>query len=147
MEFACYLILAGLGAAGILRQTVLFKTLLLLYMAGFLWFANPDITGKVNHWIQYPAFFAAGALIALYKGWFQRHGGRLLLCTAPVLVAIYFLTPYTGTARFFLIPPLSSIWGACPPRKTGSAGSEIPPTASISMDIRLHNRSKPCGQA
>lgn len=118
MEFTCYLVLAGLGLFGILRKTAIFKTILLIYIAGFLWLSNPDITGRINHWIEYPAFFAAGALIALHQEWFRRHGGKLLLCIIPFLAVIYFLTPYSGTSRFLAIPPLIIYLGSLPARET-----------------------------
>ncbi|AEF87703.1 acyltransferase 3 [Delftia sp. Cs1-4] len=117
MEFICYLILAGLGLAGILRKTVLFKILLLIYIASFLWFENSDITGRINHWVEYPAFFASGALIALHQEWFRLHGGKLLFYITPLLAAIYFLTPYTGTSRFFLLSPLIIYLGNLPAKE------------------------------
>ncbi|HCL87345.1 MAG TPA: hypothetical protein DIC45_12830 [Comamonadaceae bacterium] len=116
MEFACYLILAFLGLVTILRRPRLIKCLLLLYMAGFLWFANPDFIGNIRHWIEYPAFFAAGAFIALHKNWFDRYGGKLLLVATPVLAATYFLTPYIATSRFLLLPALVIYLGNLPAR-------------------------------
>lgn len=118
MEFTCYLVLAGLGLAGLLRRMVLIKGLLLLYIAAFLVFANPDFTGYIRHWIEYPAFFAAGALIAMHKDWFARYSGKILLVMTPVLVATYFLTPYTATSRFLLIPILVIYLGSLPAKES-----------------------------
>lgn len=106
MEFACYLVLAALGLIGVLRRSSLIKFLLLSYIVGFLCFANADFTGHIQHWIEYPAFFAAGSLIAMHRNWFQKHSKILLTTITPVLIAIYFLTPYTATARFLLLPIL-----------------------------------------
>ena len=116
MEFVCYLVLALLGLAAVLRRRRLVQTLLLLYIAGFLGWANPDLTGYIRHWIEYPAFFAAGAFIALHKDWFDRHAGKLLLVATPVLVATYFLTPYIATSRFLLLPLLVLYLGNLPAR-------------------------------
>ncbi len=116
MEFACYLVLALLGLVTVLRRPRLFQALLLVYIAGFLGWANPDFTGSIRHWIEYPAFFAAGALVALHKGWFDRHAGKLLLVATPVLVATYFLTPYIATSRFLLLPVMVLYLGNLPAR-------------------------------
>lgn len=114
IEFTCYLILAGLGLIGLLHRPLLIKGLLILYIIAFLCLANADITGQIHHWIEYPAFFAAGALIALHKEWFAKHSKNILLVATPLLVATYFLTPYTATPRFLLLPILVIFLGNLP---------------------------------
>lgn len=118
IEFTCYLILAGLGLAGILRHATLIKVLLLLYVTAFLLFSNPDITGQIRHWIEYPAYFAAGSLIAMHKDWFAKYSGKILFVMAPALVATYFLTPYTATSRFLLLPVLIIYLGSLPAKES-----------------------------
>lgn len=118
MEFTCYLILAGLGATGLLNRKKILKGFLLIYMASFLLFYNSDFTGIIRHWVEYPAFFAAGAFIALHKNWFSKNGGKLLLFIAPVLVFTYFFTPYPATSRFFLIPALVIFIGNLPAKNS-----------------------------
>ena len=114
MEFTCYLILASLGLLGVLKRTKLLKTLILIYFAIFLIYFNPDFTGRIHHWVEYPAFFAAGAFIALHKDWFSKHSGKLLIIATPVLLSTYFLTPYIATSRFLLLPPLVIFLGSLP---------------------------------
>lgn len=104
LEFMCYLVLGILGVAGLLRFPTLFNVLVAAYVAGFLIFANYDFTGRIYHWIEYPAFFAAGAWIALHDKWFSQHGKRLMQWLVPILLLIYFFTPLTSTARFFILP-------------------------------------------
>ena len=104
MEFMCYLVLGALGVLGVLRVPLLVNGLALAYIAGFLVFANYDFTGQIRHWIEYPAFFVAGSWIALHNDWFMRNGKRILLIAGPILLILYFFTPLTATARFFLIP-------------------------------------------
>lgn len=117
MEFTCYLILAGLGVIGILRRTHFLKLLILTYIAIFLLFFNPDFTGRIHHWVEYPAFFAAGAFIALHKDWFKNNSRKLVLCITPLLLATYFLTPYIATSRFLLLPPLVIFLGSLPAKE------------------------------
>ena len=116
MEFMCYLILAALGLFGVLKYRRLASALGLLYIAWFLITCNADFTGVIRHWYEYPAYFAAGALIALHNDWFRQHSGKLLLIALPVLLGLYFFTPYRGTARFLLLPLLVIYLGNLPAR-------------------------------
>ncbi|MDR2333493.1 MAG: acyltransferase [Burkholderiaceae bacterium] len=114
MEFMCYLILAALGVAGVMRHKWLATTLAAIYIATFLVFGNYDFTGKIHHWIEYPAYFAAGSLIAVHNEWFMRNGKRLVMVLAPLLLIAYFLTPYQATVRIFLMPLLVVFIGNLP---------------------------------
>jgi peptidoglycan/LPS O-acetylase OafA/YrhL len=118
MELACYAVLSLLGLLGILKYRRLLKFILCTYIITFLLTANPDITGFINHWMEYPAYFVAGALIALNKQWFAKHAKKLLLILIPICTAIYFLTPYTATARLLAIPPLIIFLGTLPAKET-----------------------------
>jgi peptidoglycan/LPS O-acetylase OafA/YrhL len=117
MEFTCYLIVASLGLMGILQNIKLLKIILLIYVTVFLIYFNPDFTGRIQHWIEYPAFFAAGAFIALHKDWFSKYGKKLLIISTPILLATYFLTPYIATSRFLLLPPLVIFLGNLPAKE------------------------------
>ncbi len=117
MEFTCYLILASLGFLGIIRNNKIIMYLILIYLMIFLIFFNPDFTGRIQHWIEYPAYFSAGAFIALHKNWFSKYGGRLLTVITPILLATYFLTSYTATSRFLLLPSLIIFLGNLPARE------------------------------
>lgn len=116
MEFMCYLVLGALGVLGVLRIPLLVNALALAYIAGFLVFANYDFTGQIRHWIEYPAFFIAGSWLALHNDWFQRNARRIMTFAVPLLLIVYFFTPLTATARFFLLPILIVHIGNLPAR-------------------------------
>lgn len=118
IEFMCYLVLATLGLLGIFRRKAIANAVGFLYIAVFLIFFNSDVTGDLRHWIEYPAYFVAGALIALNKDWFTRHGKTLILIAVPIAMALYFLTPYRGSARLLLLPILIIYLGNLPSRDT-----------------------------
>jgi peptidoglycan/LPS O-acetylase OafA/YrhL len=118
MELMCYLVLAILGLIGAMKNRRLLRLGLILYITAFLYIANPDFTGFINHWIEYPAYFAAGALIALNKQWFSAHGKRFVMIVVPICFIVYILTPYTATARLFIIPPLVIFLGTLPAKET-----------------------------
>ena len=101
---SCFLVLKGWALMGDAVSHAVLPGIVLAYIAGFLIFANYDFTGQIRHWIEYPAFFVAGSWIALHNDWFMRNGKRILLIAGPILLIIYFFTPLTATARFFLIP-------------------------------------------
>lgn len=114
LEFMCYLVLGGLGVLGVMRHKRLISALALAYVAGFLIFANYDFTGHIRHWIEYPAYFIAGALIAAHNDWFMRHGKKLVCIVVPIFLLTYFFTPLTATSRFFLLPLLVIYIGNLP---------------------------------
>lgn len=114
LEFTCYLVLGVLGLIGALRYKFIANTIGVLYIATFIVFFNSDFTGLLRLWIEYPAYFVAGALIAMNQDWFSRHGKVALLIAAPLAIGLYFFTPYKGCARILLLPMLIVFIGNLP---------------------------------
>ena len=45
----------------------------------------------MQHWYEYSAYFAHGALIALHREWFHAHARRFLLPLSVVALALFFV--------------------------------------------------------
>ncbi|GAB2457844.1 acyltransferase [Comamonas humi] len=116
LEFLCYCALALAGVLGLLKHRTWGSLACGGYMLWYLVFRNEDISGEIQLWPMYTAYFAAGALIALNAGWFHRHVRKILALLLPLCLAAYFFTPYLATARFLLWPALIIALGSIPAR-------------------------------
>lgn len=105
MELMCYMVLAMLGALGILRSRPVACMVALAYIAFFLTMRNADLTGVMHHWFEYPAYFAFGALIALCRHEFQRRAHRIVLALVPLAAALFFGAGMEHSAGLLLLPP------------------------------------------
>ncbi len=106
IESLCYLVLAGAGLLGVFRSRWLAGLAAVAYLAFFLTARNADLTGEMQHWFEYPAYFTYGALIAVFRDAFQARSGRLLLLLAPLAAMLFFGLQMEHTAGLLLLPPL-----------------------------------------
>ncbi len=89
MELMSYAALAAVGVLGVLRWRALACVVALGYLAFFLTMRNADLTGTMRHWFEYPAYFAVGALIALFGDVFLVHGRTVVLALMPLEAAFF----------------------------------------------------------
>ena len=106
MESLCYVVLAVAGALGCLRSRVLASLVCVAYLSYFLTQRNADLTGEMQHWHEYSAYFAQGALMALHREWFHAHARRCLLALLAVALVLFFGLGWQHTAGLLLLPPL-----------------------------------------
>ena len=106
MEVLCYAVLMLLGALGLLRWRWLASGALLAYMAYFVLQRNADLSGLMQHWFEYPAYFAYGSLIALHRSAFIQHGKRVVLLLAPVAALLFWGFKLEHTAGLLWLAPL-----------------------------------------
>ena len=106
MELMCYLVLAAAGALGLLRSRSLAAAAAIGYLVFFLVMRNPDLTGKMRHWFEYPAYFAYGVLIALYRDAFLPQARSVVLTLLPAAIALFFFAKLEHSAGLLLLPPL-----------------------------------------
>ncbi|ABM34602.1 acyltransferase 3 [Paracidovorax citrulli AAC00-1] len=112
MESLCYLALAGAGVLGLLASRRLACAAGMGYIAFFLVARNADLTGEMRHWFEYPAYFAYGALIAVFRKEFHACPGRLLLVLAPLAAFLFFGLRMEHSAGLLLLPPLLIFLGS-----------------------------------
>lgn len=106
MELMCYFALAVAGVLGVLRSRKLACAVAVAYVAYFLAKRNADLTGVMEHWFEYPAYFACGVLLALSRDQFQAHGRKVVLGLVPVAAALFFGAKLEHSAGLLLLPPL-----------------------------------------
>ncbi|MBU0891725.1 MAG: acyltransferase [Gammaproteobacteria bacterium] len=106
MELMCYAALAALGVLGVFRWRALACMAALGYLAFFLAMRNADLTGTMHHWFEYPAYFAYGSLIALFRDAFLKYGRGVLLVLTPIAAALFFGAKLEHSAGLLLLPPL-----------------------------------------
>lgn len=94
------------GILGLLRHRALATLVMLSYIGFFVVMRNADTTGTMYHWFEYPAYFACGALIALYRRWFLAHGRLVVLLALPIFAWLFFKARLEHTAGLLLLPPL-----------------------------------------
>ncbi|UCU99855.1 acyltransferase family protein [Acidovorax radicis] len=111
MELMCYGVLAAAGVLGVMRRRVFACLATLGYLAFFLVMRNADLTGTMRHWLEYPAYFACGGLIALFRDVFLLHARRLVLAVIPLAAALFFGAKLEHSAGLLLLPPLLVYWG------------------------------------
>jgi peptidoglycan/LPS O-acetylase OafA/YrhL len=114
MESLCYLVLAVAGLLGCLRSRWLASAICLAYLAFFLTRHNADLTGEMQHWYEYSAYFAHGALIALHQAKFHAWARRYLMALLVVAAILFFGLKLQHTAGLLLLlPPLLIYAGSC----------------------------------
>lgn len=106
MELMCYAVLVSVGVLGGLRWRWVGSTLALGYMVYFWTMRNADLTGTMEHWFEYPAYFAFGSLLALNRSAFLAHAQRVLALLVPVAALIFFGAKLEHAAGLLLLPPL-----------------------------------------
>ena len=106
MELMSYAALAAVGVLGVLRWRALACVVALGYLAFFLTMRNADLTGTMRHWFEYPAYFAVGALIALFRDVFLAHGRTVVLALMPLAAMLFFGAKLEHSAGLLLLPPL-----------------------------------------
>lgn len=106
MESLCYAVLAAAGALGGLRSRRVASALCLAYLAFFLVRRNADLTGQMQHWYEYSAYFAHGALIGLHHDWFRAHARRVLPALLALAAVLFFGFGWGHTAGLLALPPL-----------------------------------------
>lgn len=106
MELMSYAVLAALGLLGVLRWRAVACVVVLGYLAFFLTARNADLTGTMRHWFEYPAYFACGGLIALFRGVFLAHVRFILLVLMPVAAALFWGAKLEHSAGLLFLPPL-----------------------------------------
>jgi peptidoglycan/LPS O-acetylase OafA/YrhL len=112
MESMCYVVLAGVGVAGLLTSRRLACIAGLGYIAFFLTARNVDFGGEMRHWVEYPAYFVYGGLIALFDRQFHASSVRLLASAAVVAAVLYFGFHLKHSALLLLLPPLVVVLGS-----------------------------------
>ena len=106
MEVLCYAVLMLVGGLGLLRWRWWASAALVAYMAYFVLQRNVDLSGPMQHWFEYPAYFAYGSLIALHRPAFMRHGKRLVLLLAPIAAALFWGFKLEHSAGLLWLAPL-----------------------------------------
>jgi len=113
MESLCYVVLAVAGVLGCLRSRWLASAVCLAYLAFFLIRHNADLTGQMQHWHEYSAYFAHGALIAVHHSRFHAHARVYLLALLAVAAVLFFGLGLQHTAGLLVLPPLIIYLGSC----------------------------------
>lgn len=113
MEALCYGALTVAGVLGVLRWRWLASLAALLYLGFFVGWHDADFTGTMEHWFEYPAYFAFGGLIALHRDWFLRHALRVMALLAPVAALLFWGLGWQHTAGLLLLPPFLIRLGVC----------------------------------
>lgn len=106
MEVMCYATLAGAGMLGLLRWRWLASVAALGYLVFFLLMRNVDRAGTMQHWFEYPAYFAFGGLIALFRDVFQSYGRAVVLALVPMAALLFFGAKLEHSAGLLFLPPL-----------------------------------------
>ena len=106
MEVLCYAVLMLVGGLGLLRWRWLASGALVAYMAYFVLQRNADLSGPIQHWFEYPAYFAHGSLIALHRSAFLKHGKHWVLLLAPVAALLFWGFKLEHTAGLLWLAPL-----------------------------------------
>ena len=106
MELMSYAVLAALGVLGVLRWRALACVVVLGYLVFFLTMRNADVIGTMHHWFEYPAYFACGGLIALFREAFLAHARLIVLALMPVAAALFWGARLEHSAGLLLLPPL-----------------------------------------
>ncbi len=109
MEVLCYAVLMLAASLGLLRWRWLASTVLVAYMAYFLGQRNTDLGGPMQHWFEYPAYFAYGSLIAVHRPAFVHYGKRWLLLLAPMAAVLFWGFRLEHAAGLLWLAPLI-IW-------------------------------------
>lgn len=112
MESMCYVVLAGVGVAGLLKSRRLACVAGIGYLAFFFAARNVDFGGEMRHWVEYPAYFVYGAVIALFDRQFHASAVRLLACAAAGAAVLYFGFHLKHSALLLLLPPLVVLLGS-----------------------------------
>lgn len=86
IEVGCYIILAICGFLGLLRSRQLWALACIAYLVWFISSQTMDITGSMQHRLEFPAYFVFGSLIACYRTHFLQN--RLAFCLAATIAAI-----------------------------------------------------------
>lgn len=111
IETMCYATLAGLGLAGLLRWRWTATLALLAFLLYFNLTHNADIRHEMFHWLEYPAYFAYGALIALYRRQFHQHSAAIVGGLIPIALFLW-LTGLQHTGGLLVLPPLLIFLGS-----------------------------------
>ena len=89
IEVSCYAILAAFGLMGLLR----WRSVWVLTCTGYLlWFFSNktmDLTGSMDHYYEFPAYFVFGSLIATINTQFLQHRWRYALIACAIAALTY----------------------------------------------------------
>ena len=113
MEAMCYVALTVAGVIRLLHWRWLAGVVALGYLCFFVGFHDADFTGTMEHWFEYPAYFAYGSLIGLYRDWFARRGVWLIVVLAPIAGWLFWGARWQHTAGLLLLPPVLIRIGLC----------------------------------
>ena len=101
IEVSCYAVLAAAGLLGLLRSRLIWALLCVAYLAWFLTNMTMDLTGSMNHYWEFPAYFAFGSLIAAFNKQFLRHRAAFAAAAcACALLAYAFGFSYSALLLF-----------------------------------------------
>ena len=105
IETMCYAVLAAAGVLGLYRVRWLATLVLAAYMLVFTVFFNTDFGGEMQHWKEYPAYFAFGSLIALHRERFLAHAPAIVGGLIPVALVMWF-TGLQHASGLLVLPAL-----------------------------------------
>lgn len=103
IEVSCYAILAACGFLGLLRWRGIWLVACVGYLAWFLTNKTLDLTGTMDHYYEFPAYFVFGSLIATFNAQFLRHRWRYALL-ASVIAAATYLAGFKYSALLIFLP-------------------------------------------
>ena len=109
IEATCYAVLAIAGLFGLLKNRYVWVSLCGAYLAWFLGTQTMDLRGAMQHWLEFPAYFVFGSLIASLNIWFLRQRFAWSALATAVALITYSLGFKYSALLIFLPPFLISI--------------------------------------
>ncbi|WP_395023953.1 acyltransferase family protein [Comamonas odontotermitis] len=101
IEVSCYAVLAAAGLLGLLRSRRIWALLCVAYLVWFLSTMTMDLTGAMNHYWEFPAYFAFGSLIAAFNKQFLQHRAVFAIAACACALVAYALGfPYSALLLF-----------------------------------------------
>jgi peptidoglycan/LPS O-acetylase OafA/YrhL len=103
IEVNCYIALAGCGLIGLLRLRSIWVITCITYLLWFLTNKTLDITGSMDHYWEFPAYFVFGSLIAMLNKQFLQHRWHYSALAAAIGIFVY-LAGFKYSALLLFLP-------------------------------------------
>ncbi|MGF6212144.1 peptidoglycan/LPS O-acetylase OafA/YrhL [Comamonas sp. 4034] len=103
IEVSCYAMLAAAGLLGLLRSRRIWALLCVAYLVWFLTTMTMDLTGAMNHYWEFPAYFVFGSLIAAFNKQFLQHRA-VFAVAASVCALVAYALGFSYSALLLFMP-------------------------------------------